>query len=165
MKKAFIVCKAQKLLYELCQGTLEQVWGFLATTNRVTHRGRLVLPCQLSRMEEDKSCSGAVQLQVGQGRTDTILYQQNLENNIKVAGSYIRMTIQNTHQSQQQKIKVWKRPSQSPDLNNIKNLWMDLKKAVYSRQLRNISELEIISRKNWRSLGRLQKASGSCYFS
>lgn len=40
------------------------------------------------------------------------------------------------------KLKVWPIPSQSPDLNVIKNPRIDLKRAVCDRQPRNLKELE-----------------------
>ena len=47
------------------------------------------------------------------------------------------------------KICVLEWTSQSPDLNSIEMLWHDLKRAVQSRQLRNIDELKQIRREEW----------------
>ncbi|CAJ0945459.1 unnamed protein product [Ranitomeya imitator] len=41
-----------------------------------------------------------------------------------------------------QKLKVLQWPSQSPDLDIIENLWLDLKKAVHARRPRNLTELD-----------------------
>uniref|UniRef100_A0A8C6WRL2 Tc1-like transposase DDE domain-containing protein n=1 Tax=Neogobius melanostomus TaxID=47308 RepID=A0A8C6WRL2_9GOBI len=38
-------------------------------------------------------------------------------------------------------------PSQSPDLNPIEYLWLDLKRAVHARYPRNLPELEQLSSK------------------
>lgn len=43
---------------------------------------------------------------------------------------------------QDKKVNVFEWPSQSPDLNPIENLWMDLKRAVHSRSPKNLTELE-----------------------
>ena len=40
------------------------------------------------------------------------------------------------------KMKVLECPSQIPDLNIIENLWVDLKRTVHARRLKNIAELK-----------------------
>ena len=40
------------------------------------------------------------------------------------------------------KLKVLPWLSQSPDLNNIKNLWIYLKRTVHARRPKNLTELE-----------------------
>ncbi|KAK3575061.1 hypothetical protein QTP86_019760 [Hemibagrus guttatus] len=48
--------------------------------------------------------------------------------------------------------KVLERPSQSPDLNPIENLWRDLKIRVAQRQPQNITALEEICMEEWAKL-------------
>lgn len=69
------------------------------------------------------------------------------------------------------KLKVLPWPSQSPDLNIIENLWIDLKRAVRDRQPRNLKELEDFCKEQWakipqtrieRLLASYKKAFTSC---
>ncbi len=46
-------------------------------------------------------------------------------------------------------IKVLEWPSQSPDLNPIKNLWRELKVRVAKHQPRNLNDLERICKVEW----------------
>ncbi len=41
------------------------------------------------------------------------------------------------------------RPSQSPDLNPIENLWRELKVRVAKHQPRNLNDLERICKEEW----------------
>jgi hypothetical protein len=45
---------------------------------------------------------------------------------------------------------VW--PSQSPDLNPIKNLWWEIKKALKTRRSANLNELEMSVRQCWEEI-------------
>ena len=51
-------------------------------------------------------------------------------------------------------INVLKWPSQSPDLDPIKNLWHDLKIAVHQRSLRNLTELEQFCTEEWANISQ-----------
>uniref|UniRef100_A0AAY4BHR9 Tc1-like transposase DDE domain-containing protein n=1 Tax=Denticeps clupeoides TaxID=299321 RepID=A0AAY4BHR9_9TELE len=46
-------------------------------------------------------------------------------------------------------IHVLERPSQSPDLNPIENLWQDLKTAVHKHCPSNLTELELFCKEEW----------------
>lgn len=46
-------------------------------------------------------------------------------------------------------VNVLEWPSQSPDLNPIENLWLDLKRAVHARYPRNLTELEQFCKEEW----------------
>ena len=47
------------------------------------------------------------------------------------------------------KVKVFERPSQSPDLNPIENLWAELKKLVRARRLTNLIQLNQLCQEEW----------------
>jgi transposase len=49
-------------------------------------------------------------------------------------------------------LNVLERPSQSPDLNPIEQLWRDLKIAVQQRYASNLTELERICREEWEKI-------------
>ena len=44
---------------------------------------------------------------------------------------------------------VLERPSQSPDLNIIGNVWNDLKRVVHARQPSNLIQLETFCKEEW----------------
>ena len=50
---------------------------------------------------------------------------------------------------QKHKYNLLEWPSQSPDLNIIENVWIDLKQAVYARKPRNLTELEAFCLEEW----------------
>ena len=50
------------------------------------------------------------------------------------------------------KLKVLPWPSQSPYLNIIKNLWIDLKRAVHARWPKNLTELEALCKEKWMTI-------------
>ena len=60
---------------------------------------------------------------------------------------------------QDKSLNVLEWPSQSLDLNPIKNLWTDLKIAVQRRSLSNLSELERICREEWEKLPKYRCAN------
>jgi transposase len=58
-------------------------------------------------------------------------------------------------------VKVLERPSQSPDLNHISNLWTELKKRVRARKPSYLTQLHQLCQEEWAKLivGSLWKAS------
>ena len=58
------------------------------------------------------------------------------------------------------KVKVLPWPSQSPDLNIIENLWVDLKRAVHDRGPRNLQELERVCPEEWSKIKK--EHPGAC---
>ena len=47
------------------------------------------------------------------------------------------------------KVKLLKWPSQSPDLNPIENLWAELKKRVRTRRTTNLTQLHQLCQEEW----------------
>jgi transposase len=46
-------------------------------------------------------------------------------------------------------VKVLERPSQSPDLNPIENLWAEMKKHVRARRPTNLIQLHELCQEEW----------------
>ena len=55
---------------------------------------------------------------------------------------------------QEQRLRVMKWPSQSPDLNPIEMLWLDLKQKVQARKPSNLAELEEFCKQEWSMIPR-----------
>lgn len=110
------------------------------------------------------AASGTGNISRVEGKMDSIKFQQILEGNLMPSvkklklkrGWLLQMDNDPKHTSKstvdyikRRKLKVLPWPSQSPDLNIIENLWIDLKRAVRDRQPRNLKELEDFCKEEW----------------
>ena len=57
------------------------------------------------------------------------------------------------------KVNVLEWQIQSPDINPLRNLWLDLKKAVHTQSLCNLTELEQFFKEEWSKIAVPRGAS------
>uniref|UniRef100_A0A3Q3KMZ5 Tc1-like transposase DDE domain-containing protein n=1 Tax=Monopterus albus TaxID=43700 RepID=A0A3Q3KMZ5_MONAL len=113
------------------------------------------------------AASGTGNIARVEGRMDSTKYQQILEANITPSvkklklkrGWLLQQDNDPKHTSKstmeylkRRRLKVLEWPSQSPDLNIIENLWVDLKRAVHARRPKNITELEAFCKEEWEKI-------------
>ena len=113
------------------------------------------------------AASGTGNIAWVEGRMDSTKYQQILEANITPSVKKLKLkrgwllqqdndpkhTWKSTMDDlKRHKLKVLEWPSQSPDLNIIENLWVDLKRAVHARRPKNIAELEAFCKEEWEKI-------------
>lgn len=120
------------------------------------------------------SWSGPGMLHKVEGRMNALQYQEILEESLLPSVEKLKMgrrwILQQDNDPkhkakstekwfQKKKVKVLPWPSQSPDLNLIENLWIDLKRAVHKRRPSNLVELEAICHEEWSNIepARIQK--------
>ena len=103
------------------------------------------------------AASGPAQLAIIDRKLNSQVYQGILRENVRLSDRQFKLnrswmmqqdndskhrSKSTTESLQQKKIHLLEWPSQSPDLNPIKMLWHDLKRAVHTRHPKNITELK-----------------------
>ena len=105
-------------------------------------------------------------------RMDSTKYQEILEANVQRSVQTLKLCIPSrqwlkayfkiNHEVPLGKtILEW--PPQSPEWNNIENLWRDIKHAVHARRPKNISELEVFWKEEWEKIPKARPETGSVY--
>ena len=110
------------------------------------------------------AASGPRHLGIIEGKMNSQLYQTILQANVRMSVRqpklYRRWVMQQDnypkHRSkstteclQNNKIRLLQWPSQSPDLNPIEMLWIDLQRAIYVRRPKNMKELKQFCQEEW----------------
>lgn len=113
------------------------------------------------------SAAGPGQLTIIESTMNSVLYQRVLEENVRPSVRKLKLkrmwTMQHDndpkHSSKstkewlkKKKLRVLEWPSQSPDLNPIEMLWIDLKLAVHARHPSNITQLKEFCKEEWEKL-------------
>ena len=110
------------------------------------------------------AASGPGQLAIMDGKMNSQVYQDILQENVKLFVLQLKLNRSWMMQQdndpkqrskstaewlQQKKIHLLEWPSQSPDLNLIEMLWHDLKRAVHTKHPKNIAELKQFCEEEW----------------
>ena len=108
--------------------------------------------------------TGTADLVKVEGHMNSSQYQQILDKNVQESVTKLKLRRDWIFQQdndpkhcskstkefmQKHKYNLLEWPSQSPDLNIIENVWIDLKQAVNARKPRNLTELEAFCMEEW----------------
>jgi transposase len=104
------------------------------------------------------------QLAIIDGKINSQVYQDILQENVRLSVCQLKLnkswvmqqdndpkhgSKSTTEWLKQKKIHLLEWPSQSPDLNPIEMLWHDLKRAIHTRNPKNIAELKQFCKVEW----------------
>lgn len=110
------------------------------------------------------AASGPGRIAVINGKMNSKIYQDILQENIRPSVHQLKLkrgwvmqqdndpkhtSKSTTEWFKLKKLRVLEWPSQSPDLNPIEMLWHDLKRAIHTRQPKNIAELKQFCEEEW----------------
>ena len=98
------------------------------------------------------AASGIGQLGIIEGKINSQVYQTILQDNVRMSVRQLKLCrswVMQQDNDPKHKIRLLEWPSQSPDLNLIAMLWIDLKLATHKRCPKNMTELKPFCQEEW----------------